>query len=229
MKKNLSLLIYEKDETLNSILMEQLGYLSNYEITLINNYSNLFNLINKKSFDVCILNLEDLEDDIENFIKVFKNNNKHNNIIIYHQKEIKNLFYSESAIIYIQKPFKLNTLLKYLKDIKNNKKIDETKLLFIKDLVFMPDQKIILNNRTNEKEHLTEKETDLLKYLLKNQNTEMSKSYLLTEVWGIKENVNTHTLETHLYRLKQKLYKLEPKLTFSLINENGKYFLKNIT
>ena len=55
------------------------------------------------------------------------------------------------------------------------------------------------------------------------KNTEISKKNILTTIWGINQNVDTHTLETHLYRLKQKLYKIEPKLTFSLINHNGIY------
>ena len=36
----------------------------------------------------------------------------------------------------------------------------------------------------------------------------------------------THTLETHIYRLKQKLYRLDNNLSFSLINKNGLYYLK---
>ena len=51
---------------------------------------------------------------------------------------------------------------------------------------------------------------------------------MLINVWGINDNINTHTLETHLYRLKQKLYKLEPELIFSLINQNGNYIFNSV-
>ena len=94
-------------------------------------------------------------------------------------------------------------------------------------LVFLPFQKIIMNKMTNKNQHLTEKETNLLKYLYNNKNSLVFKKKLLNSVWKINENVNTHTLETHLYRLKQKLYNLEPRLTFSLVNQNGKYMYKN--
>ena len=94
-------------------------------------------------------------------------------------------------------------------------------------LIFHPVKKIIYNNKKNTAEHLTEKETNLLEYLTKNKNSEILKKNLLMSIWGIDKNINTHTLETHLYRLKQKLYKLEPNLTFSLINQNGKYIFKN--
>ena len=227
MEIDLKILVYEKDKTLNSILIEQLSYFLKYELCLIENETSLFKIITKKSFDVCILNLKDFEQNVSDFIKIFQDVNTNNNIIIYYQTDIEIPIFNESNIIFIKKPFKFNILLNYINGIKKNKKNDKQNIYLMKNLVFMPAQKSLFNNRTNEKEHLTEKETDLLKYLFENQNTEISKSFLLTSVWGIKENINTHTLETHLYRLKQKLNKLEPELTFSFVNQNGKYLLKN--
>ena len=114
------------------------------------------------------------------------------------------------------------------KYINHKEKSENIVIYLMKELVFLPLQKIIINKRTNKNEHLTEKENSLLAYLFQNQNSEISKKNLMNNVWNINENTNTHTIETHLYRLKQKLYKLEPKLSFSLIKENGKYFLRNI-
>ena len=72
MKKDFTILIYEKDKTLNSILIEQLSYLDKYETCLIVDQINLFKIIYKKTFDVCILNLSQLEEDAMKFIKIFK-------------------------------------------------------------------------------------------------------------------------------------------------------------
>ena len=57
MKKDFTILIYEKDKTLNSILIEQLSYFAKYEICLIVNQINLFKIIHEKTFHICILNL----------------------------------------------------------------------------------------------------------------------------------------------------------------------------
>ena len=227
MKKELSILIYEKDKIINSILLEQLINTYNYEICVIDNSIKLFSILSINSFDACIINLNGFEKHISNFIKVFNDKNNHNNIIFYDDKELENKNLLDSNIFYLKIPFKLNTLFDYLKDILNNKENNKTKIYLMKNLVFLPDKKIIQNNQTDKKEHLTEKENDLLKYLFKNKNSKILKKNLLISIWGINENINTHTLETHLYRLKQKLYKLEPKLTFSLINQNGIYFFKN--
>ena len=134
---------------------------------------------------------------------------------------------NENNIIYLIKPFKINTLFNYIIDILNNEENNKTIIYLMEHLIFYPVKKIIYNDKKETKEHLTEKETDLLEYLIKNKNSEILKKNLLISVWGIDKNINTHTLETHLYRLRQKLYKIEPNLTFSLINQNGKYIFKN--
>jgi len=223
MEKDFTILIYEKDKILNSILIEQLSYFHKYQTCLIVDQINLFKIIHEKSFDACILNLDELEEDAINFIKTFQDINKHNNIILYHNNKLENSTALENNIILLKKPFKLKQLFNYIKDIENDEEKNEIKIHLMQNLVFLPFQKIIENKKTNTIQHLTEKESNLLKFIYQNKNSEMSKKNILTTICGINQNVDTHTLETHLYRLKQKLYKIEPKLTFSLINQNGIY------
>ena len=228
MKKTISILIYEKEFFLNSILKEQLSQIDNYHITLVDNNENLFKIIKESFFDVGIINLDNSKDDTLKLIKIFKDKNDHENLIIYHDKLTKyNAYINENNIIYLIKPFKLNILFNYIIDIFNNEENNKTKIYLMEHLIFYPVKKIIYNDIKETKEHLTEKETDLLEYLIKNKNSEILKKDLLISVWGIGKNINTHTLETHLYRLRQKLYKTEPNLTFSLINQNGRYIYKN--
>ena len=228
MKKNISILIFEKEFLLNSILEEQLSKINNYQITIIDDNENLLKIIKENFFDLGIINLDDSKDDTLNLIKNFKEKNNHGNLIIYHDKLTEyNAYINENIIIYLIKPFKLNTLFNYIIDILNNKENNKTIIYLMEHLVFYPVKKIIYNNKKNTTEHLTEKENNLLEYLIKNKNSEILKKNLLISVWGIEKNINTHTLETHLYRLRQKLYKLEPNLAFSLISQNGKYIFKN--
>ena len=227
MEKNISILIYEKDKILKSIITKQLSYVKEYKLYSIEKNENVLSVLTNTHFDAFILNLNDLERDIPTFFDIIHNNNKHKNIIIYYDKPLTNLTDTDKSIIYLKKPFKISSLLKYLKDYKNNNKENNSEIYLMDKLVFLPFQKIVMNKMTNKNEHLTEKETNLLKYLYNNKNSLVLKKNLLNSVWKINENVNTHTLETHLYRLKQKLYNLEPKLTFSLVNQNGKYMYKN--
>ena len=70
---------------------------------------------------------------------------------------------------------------------------------------------------------LTEKETNILKYLQRAGGT-VSREVLLHEVWGYNPAVSTHTLETHIYRLRQKIEK-DPSHAQLLLTESGGYRL----
>ena len=227
MEKDFTILIYEKDKTLNSILIEQLSYLDKYETCLIVDQINLFKIIYKEKFDICILNLSQLEEDVIKFIKIFEEKNNHKNIILYQDNNTEKSMENENNIMLLTKPFKLKKLFNYLKNIQNEEKKNETTIHLMEKLVFLPFQKIIENKRTNIKQHLTEKESNLLKFIYQNKNSKISKKELLTNIWGINKNIETHTLETHLYRLKQKLYKIEPNLNFSVTNQNGIYIFNS--
>ena len=93
----------------------------------------------------------------------------------------------------------------------------------MKNLKFLPYEKVLINLNTKKKERLTEKENKLLLYFCTNKNIEITKNNLLGSIWGVSESVNTHTLETHIYRLKKKLQKLEPTSSYLLSNHNGLY------
>ena len=225
MDKNNSILIYEKENHLNSILYQQVSDNNNYETYAANDQINLFKLVNKKTFDICILNIEDIDTKLTNFLDVLLYKNQYINIIGYGQNLSKNNIINNYKIKFLQKPFRFNVLLEKIYDIKLTKK-EVNKINLMKNIEFFPNKKILYNLKTKLKLHLTEKENSLLNYLYNNRHLKLTKNDLLINIWGVTEGINTHTLETHLYRLKQKLFKLEANLYFILINENGFYSLK---
>ena len=126
----------------------------------------------------------------------------------------------------LEKPFKLITLLNYLDSINNTKILHNSNKYLMEHIIFSPSKKTISNLKTKYTEHLTEKENNLLIYFYSKKNEEINKRDILTKIWGFSENINTHTLETHIYRLKQKLNKIDKNLSLSLKNKNGLYYLK---
>src|SRR6266567_4758151 len=70
---------------------------------------------------------------------------------------------------------------------------------------FRPSGKLLVNEQTSRKTGLTEKETAILKYLYRAGDRVVGRDTLLGEVWGYNAGVTTHTLETHVYRLRQKI------------------------
>ncbi|MBL6855576.1 MAG: winged helix-turn-helix domain-containing protein [Rhodobacteraceae bacterium] len=103
--------------------------------------------------------------------------------------------------ILIEKPFIYDFLEKAIVECL---KESLSKVLYLDDIKFFPNQKIIVN-AYNKEIRLTEKETEILLFLYDSANQIVSKETLLNKVWGYSEGVTTHTLETHLYHLRKKL------------------------
>ncbi len=82
----------------------------------------------------------------------------------------------------------------------------------------------MVHGETKKKVRLTEKETSILKYLYRSGNTAIGRKTLLGEVWGYNAGVATHTLETHIYRLRQKIEE-DPSNAQLLVTEMGGYKL----
>jgi DNA-binding response OmpR family regulator len=226
LKKEFLILIYEKEKLLNSILDYQISNYNNSKSHCVNNSEDLFLDISKKKFDTYILNLNDLDNDLERFLDTFQIKNTHTNIIGYYENNFKSLKSNETQLFLLKKPFRLITLLNQLENIKTLNNLENANKTLMSHIIFSPSKKIISNLETKKIEHLTEKENNLLTYFFDRKNVEILKKDLLTNIWGVSDEINTHTLETHIYRLKQKLYKLDSNLSFSLINKNGLYLLK---
>ena len=225
MDTNISILIYEKEKGLNSILFQLISDLVRYETYTANEQKNLLELVNNNKFDICILNIEDIESEHTSFIDILLYKNQNINIIGYGNNLPNNSIADNYKIILLQKPFRFDVLLEKLDNIIVTKK-EVNKITLMKHIEFSPNKKSLYNLNTKLILRLTEKENYLLHYLYNKRDLELTKNDLLTNIWGVTERINTHTLETHLYRLKQKLFKLEPNLSFSLINKNGLYSLK---
>ncbi len=226
LKQDISILLYEKEKILNSILHYQILNYNNYDLFVTESYEELNEIVINRNFNVYILNLNDLGNDSKNFIKILQTNSEHNNIIAYHEPYLKKMIDNVEKLFLLEKPFKLITLLNHLDSIKNSETINNSNKYLMDHIIYSPSKKTISNLETNCTEHLTEKENNLLIYLYNKKNEEILKKDLLIKIWGFSEKINTHTLETHIYRLKQKLNRIDKNFSLSLKNKNGLYYLK---
>ena len=223
MEEKFIILIYEKEIKLNQILKEQLSVLDIYQIHEATDEKNVIELIETLTINLLILNLNNISQNLKKFLEglTFKNNSIKS--LGYFNKNYHFINIEKMEITLLEKPFKVSRLLKELEKLLSTETIKDTDIFLMNDLKFLPYEKVLINLNSKNKEHLTEKENKLLLHFYSNKNIEITKNDLLSSIWGISENVNTHTLETHIYRLKQKLHKLEPKSSFLLSNNNGLY------
>lgn len=125
---------------------------------------------------------------------------------------------------YIAKPFRLGVLLARLRAQLRQHEQSEDAVFTIGPYSFQPAAKLLLDEETKRKIRLTEKETAILKFLYRAGDKPVARDKLLSEVWGYNAAVTTHTLETHVYRLRQKIEK-DPAQARILLTEPGGYRL----
>ncbi|MCZ6454221.1 MAG: response regulator transcription factor [Alphaproteobacteria bacterium] len=124
---------------------------------------------------------------------------------------------------YVTKPFRLNVLLARLRAQLRQHEQSEDAVFSIGPYTFQPAHKLLVD-ADEQKVRLTEKETAILKYLYRAGDKVVSRDTLLGEVWGYNAGVTTHTLETHVYRLRQKI-EADPSNAIILVTEPGGYRL----
>jgi DNA-binding response OmpR family regulator len=125
---------------------------------------------------------------------------------------------------YVPKPFKFSVLLARVRAHLRTFEQSEDATFRIGPYDFRPAAKILIDER-DRKVRLTEKETNILKYLYRAGGKAVAREELLSEVWGYNANVTTHTLETHIYRLRQKI-EPDPSNARLLLTESGGYRLQ---
>ncbi|MEP0338192.1 MAG: response regulator transcription factor [Alphaproteobacteria bacterium] len=125
---------------------------------------------------------------------------------------------------YVTKPFRLGVLLARLRaHIRQHERSDDA-VFAIGQYSFQPANKMLMETATDKKVRLTDKETAILKYLYRAGDKVVGRDILLGEVWGYNAGVTTHTLETHVYRLRQKI-ESDPSNARLLVTEPGGYRL----
>ena len=124
---------------------------------------------------------------------------------------------------YVTKPFRFAVLLARIRAQLRSHEHSESAVFKLGDYEFRPSAKILLD-ANQKKIRLTEKETNILKYLYRAGDKAVAREELLAEVWGYNAGVTTHTLETHVYRLRQKI-EPDPASARLLITEAGGYRL----
>lgn len=125
---------------------------------------------------------------------------------------------------YITKPFKISILLARLRAHLRQHEQSDDAVFTIGPYQFRPSAKVLIAG-DSRKIRLTEKETAILKYLYRAGNQMITRETLLNEVWGYNAAVTTHTLETHVYRLRQKI-ETDPSNADILVTVTGGYQLR---
>ena len=220
------ILIIEDDDDLRSALVEQLSIYDEFDTFDANTAISGLELAEKKQIDLVIMDIGLPDMDGREAIQVLRSREFKAPIILLtgHDSESDTVLGLESgANDYVTKPFKFSVLLARIRAQMRQYEQSEVATYSIGKYIFHPAQKT-LKEKDGKLVRLTEKEAAILKYMFRAGNNIVSRKELLEKVWGYHSDVATHTLETHIYRLRQKI-EPDPSKATMLISKDGGYRL----
>ncbi|MEE8393898.1 MAG: response regulator transcription factor [Rhodospirillales bacterium] len=220
-------LIVDDDTTLLQMLGEQLELHEEFSTFGAKTGAESLEIVKSDYFDVIILDVGLPDMDGREVCRVMRRNGVKSPIIMLTGADTDAdtiLGLEAGANDYITKPFRLGVLLARLRaHIRQHVRSDDA-VFTIGPYTFQPSAKTLVDNSDNRKIRLTDKETAILKYLYRAGDQVVRRDVLLDEVWGYNAEVTTHTLETHVYRLRQKIEQ-DPSNAKILVTEPGGYRL----
>lgn len=223
-----TLLIVDDDELLRGALKEQLA--AQGEFSLIeeaHDASAALARVKTKVFDVILLDIGLPDMDGRDVCKQMRESGVRSPIIMLTAADSEDdtiTGLNAGANDYVTKPFRMAVLLARVRAHLRQHTQSDDAIFLVGPYKFQPAAKMLVIGDGQKKIRLTEKETAILKYLYRVGNKTVSRETLLGEVWGYNAAVTTHTLETHIYRLRQKI-EMEPSTARLLITEPGGYRL----
>ncbi len=225
-KRNKVLLV-DDDEALRESLSEQLRLHEDFITVEAGTGTEALNLAKREHFDAILLDVGLPDMDGREVCRLMRHNGIKSTILMLTaaQTDADTILGLDSgANDYVVKPFRFSVLLARLRAQLRQHEQSEDAAFTIGPYTFQPSAKLLTHGETKKKVRLTLKETALLKYLCRNANMVVGRDILLGEVWGYSAGVTTHTLETHVYRLRQKI-EADPCNAELLVTEPGGYRL----
>jgi len=221
------ILLVDDDDLLRETLLDQFEVHDEFKVDVAENAAAAIDKVKQEAhIDIVLLDVGLPDMDGRDACRVMRKNGFKSPIIMLTGADSEAdtiLGLDAGANDYVTKPFKFSVLLARLRAHLRSHEQSEDAVFKVGPYEFKPAVKMLVMEN-DRKIKLTEKETSILKYLYRAGGQPVSREKLLDEVWGYNSGVTTHTLETHIYRLRQKI---EPDTSQAslLLTEAGGYRL----
>ena len=220
------ILLVDDDDILREALGEQLVMTEDFDVFEAASGSEAMARVKGEFFDLVILDVGLPDTDGRELCKLMRKQGVKCPVLILtgHDTDADTILGLDSgANDYVTKPFKFPVLLARIRAQLRTHEQSEDAVFQLGPYTFKPAQKMLVTE-SDKKVRLTEKETNILKFLYRASERVVPRDVLLHEVWGYNAGVTTHTLETHIYRLRQKI-EPDPSNAQILVTESGGYRL----
>ena len=220
------ILLVDDDDILREALGEQLVMTEDFDVFEAASGSEAMARVKGELFDLVILDVGLPDTDGRELCKLMRKQGDKCPVLMLtgHDTDADTILGLDAgANDYVAKPFKFPVLLARIRAQLRTHEQSEDAVFQLGPYTFKPAQKMLVTEN-DKKVRLTEKETNILKFLYRASERVVPRDVLLHEVWGYNAGVTTHTLETHIYRLRQKI-EPDPSNAQILVTESGGYRL----
>ncbi len=220
------ILIVDDDVDLRTTLVDQLLPYREFEIVEAGTSAEALAKVRDAHVDLMLLDVGLPDMDGREAVKILRREGFKSPIVMLTAQDSDSdeiLGLESGANDYVTKPFRFSVLLARIRAALRQHDQSEDVVFTIGPYSFQPAAKM-LESTDGNKVRLTDKETNILKYLYRQGPKTITREVLLKEVWGYNNRVTTHTLETHIYRLRQKIER-DPSNARLLVTEEGGYRL----
>ena len=221
-----NILLVDDDDDLREALAEQLVMTEDFEVFEADAGAAAMTRVKEQVHDLIILDVGLPDTDGRELCKLMRKQGVKSPIIMLtgHDTDADTILGLDAgANDYVTKPFKFPVLLARIRAQLRQHEQSEDAVFTLGPYTFKPAMKLLVTE-DDRKIRLTEKETNILKFLYRSAEGVVPRDILLHEVWGYNAGVTTHTLETHIYRLRQKI-EPDPSNARILVTESGGYRL----
>ena len=220
------ILLVDDDDDLREALSEQLVITEDFDVFEADSGAQAMTKIKEGIYDLLILDVGLPDTDGRELCKLMRKQGVKSPVIMLtgHDSDADTILGLDAgANDYVTKPFRFPVLLARIRAQLRQHEQSEDAVFQLGPYSFRPAMKMLVTEE-DKKIRLTEKETNILKFLYRSSEGVVPRDVLLHEVWGYNAGVTTHTLETHIYRLRQKI-EPDPSNARILITESGGYKL----
>jgi len=221
-----TILIVDDDDDLRTTLVEQLALYEEFDLLAEPTATKGIQATRNAMVDLTIMDVGLPDMDGREAVKLLRKGGYRAPIIMLTAQDTDSdtiLGLEAGANDYVTKPFRFAVLLARIRAQMRQHEQSEDANFTVGPYTFKPSQKLLIDQRGG-KIRLTEKEAAIIKYLYRAEQKVVTRDVLLEEVWGYNSGVTTHTLETHVYRLRQKIER-DPSKAEILVTESGGYKL----
>jgi len=220
------ILIIDDDDALRETLREQFSLHDEFVVTDVANATAGVKAVKADHADLVLLDVNLPDMDGREACKIMRRNGYKGPILMLTAQGSDSdtiLGLDSGANDYVTKPFRFGVLLARIRAHLRQHEHSEDAIFKVGPYTFKPSAKMLIRD-DNKKIRLTEKETAIIKFLFRAGEQIVGRDVLLHDVWGYNAGVTTHTLETHIYRLRQKIER-DPSHAELLVTEGGGYKL----